>query len=194
MLTKLGLSPSTTPTASTGSRPLSKNSKSQYEKHFRGLKYFCSLVGDYESLLILSDNAPSPFCPSMNPETIVSFIQFKSSKEGAELLDQDGNVVNDVFGNPILCQGGWDDPKNVEQLMSAVGLLHGTRGETGRGAFEDRCLACLAAESEGRTDGCRKPHTTSHLWRIGNPLQSETLKNAMKQSSKDGAAYIPRGT
>ena len=165
-----------------------------YEKHYRGLRYFCSLVGDYESLLILSPNAPSPFCPSMDPETIVSFIKFKRSAEGAELLDKDGNAVKDVLGNPVLCQGGWDDPRNVEQLMSAVGLLHEARGETGRGAFEDRCLACIAAESEGKRDGCRRPHTTSHLWRIGNPLRSEILKNTMKQSTKDGAACVPKGT
>ena len=44
----------------TGNRPLENNSKEAYYKHFRGLRYYCTLVGDYERILMLLDKPPEP--------------------------------------------------------------------------------------------------------------------------------------
>ena len=64
----------------TGNRPLADKSMKSYGNQFRGLRYFCSLIGDYESMLILEVKRPS-FCPAMSPYMISSFIKFKRLKK-----------------------------------------------------------------------------------------------------------------
>jgi hypothetical protein len=61
LVSKLDLKLSTNSKDKTGSRPLELNSKKNYEKHYRGLKYFFSLIGRYSSLLMLLDTVPGPF-------------------------------------------------------------------------------------------------------------------------------------
>ncbi|KAH9097852.1 hypothetical protein LEN26_016941 [Aphanomyces euteiches] len=91
----------------TGSAPLETNSIAAYKKHLRGLYFFCSLVGDYNSLLILLECPPEPFCPSMSPSSIVDFIRFKRQEKGAPFFRQGSNQqCMDVFGNPVVCMGG----------------------------------------------------------------------------------------
>ena len=73
MLITLALTQPPSIRSATGNLPLVSNSKLTYAKHFRGLRYFCSLIGDYESLLILSGpegKTPMPsFVPSMSAKT-----------------------------------------------------------------------------------------------------------------------------
>ena len=123
----------------TGNKPSEDNTKSTYLKHIRGLRYFCSLIGilqlisdylkgleqigDYESYLLLHPNPPEPFCPSMNPKTIANFIRFKRAASGEPfiLLDSTSQCI-DVFGKPVFTMGGWKDPRNVDQCLSALGI------------------------------------------------------------------------
>jgi len=58
-----------------GSAVIEDNTKDGYEKQARGLRYFCAMVGDYTSLLMLEENSVFFFCPSMNPDTIVNMIE-----------------------------------------------------------------------------------------------------------------------
>ena len=81
----------------------------------------------YTSMLMLEEHPPDKFCPAMNPTTIALFIIFKRSKKGEPLLDQHGNPVKDVFGEEIKCQGGWNNPKNAEQYLAAIGCIHAAR-------------------------------------------------------------------
>ncbi len=70
----------------TGNRNLEDSSKTQYQTHYRGLRYFCCLIGDYESLLILQDNPPEPFVPAIDKRTLVKFISWKRGKKGTPLM------------------------------------------------------------------------------------------------------------
>jgi hypothetical protein len=70
----------------TGNRNLVNSSKAQYLTHYRGLRYFCCLIGDYESLLILQDNPPQPFVPAIDKRTLVKFISWKRGKKGTALM------------------------------------------------------------------------------------------------------------
>ena len=148
LVNKLNLSLASTYREKTGSRPLEENSKKAYEKHFRGLRYLFSLIGSYDSLLMLLDNPPEPFCPSMDPLAVALFVKYKRNKAGMELTDGNGNIVKDNFGNIVVCDGKWNDPKNVDQLLSAVGAIHAARGQ--RGPYEDCCNECIELDKVGK--------------------------------------------
>ena len=60
----------------TGDRCLEDNSKKQYQSSYNGMIYFCTLIGDYDSLLILQE-IPLNFAQSINPKTTVNIILFK---------------------------------------------------------------------------------------------------------------------
>ncbi|SPQ99558.1 unnamed protein product (mitochondrion) [Plasmodiophora brassicae] len=77
----------------TGSKPLAKNSVHAYGKHIRGLRYYCCLVGDYDSLLVLQDDAPSDHCPSMSAKTLSNFVRFKKGVKRTPLVDASGVPV-----------------------------------------------------------------------------------------------------
>jgi len=141
------------------------------------------IVGDYESLLMLHDRAPDDFCPSMNPVSITQFISFKRSTKGSDLTDLTSSQnVMDVDGNVVKCQGGWNDPRNVDQCLAAVSALHSARGQ--RGSFKDRCNQCVELDDQGYSiffslifslsitgsyHGCRIHRGSPCLWRMGNP-------------------------
>ncbi|KAI3650647.1 hypothetical protein MP228_004128 [Amoeboaphelidium protococcarum] len=173
-----------------GNRPLSERSISTYQKHWNGLKYFCKLIGDYESLLMLLDRATDG-CPAMKPETIANFIRFNRFSPDQELIGHDDHPVKDIFGNVVLCRGGWNDPKNVEQCNTAITVLHEERGN--RGQFIESCKLCLSELENGVNHGCRRHLMNPCVWRKGDPTQSEIVQNAQRLSSRAGAAYRPEG-
>lgn len=145
-----------------GNRPLKDNSKRTYEKHFRGLRHFCSIIGDYESLLMLNGplgKTPTPpFVPSMSSRTLFLYISYKRLEQGRTLCDESGSPVNSIFGNQVQCVGGWNDPNQVQQLLSGVVALHAASGETGTGRYEEKCLSCIQKCQNGDSVGCGFPH------------------------------------
>ncbi|KAH9148838.1 hypothetical protein AeRB84_007935, partial [Aphanomyces euteiches] len=148
----------------TGSALLETNSIAAYKKHLRGLYFFCSLVGDYDSLLILLECPPEPFCPSMSPSSIVDFIRFKRQEKGAPFFRQGSNQqCMDVFGNPVVC----------------MGVLHSARNNH-LGNFEDSCNNCKRLWSQQSFHGC--------VVHAGRPQL-----NAMKTSRKQSAGYRAKG-
>ncbi len=99
---------------------------------------------------MLLEKPPQPFCPSMDVKTIGLFIRFKRLPEGTPLLDDDENPVLNVLGNEIHCQGGWNDPLNADQLMSAVRAVHISRGQVG--AYMDTCDNCIEEVNQKTTN------------------------------------------
>jgi hypothetical protein len=69
---------------------------------------------------MLQDNAPRPYCPSMNSKTISNFIKWKREAKGSILKGSDNVPIKDIDNQIIKCEGGWKDPKNVGQLNSAI--------------------------------------------------------------------------
>ena len=151
----------------TETKPLEANSIAAYKKHYRGLRYFCAMTADWESGMMLLDSPPHPFCPSMRPRTIALFIIFKTSPKGTLLKDFDGEPVLDWKAPPLACQGGWNDPDNARQMLTAVGAIHESRGQ--RGVFSDKCLDCWQLDARGSHSGCRIHRENTKLWRTGTP-------------------------
>jgi hypothetical protein len=192
VLQKLDLKFALTASKRTGDLTLRRNTVAGYEKHYRGLRHFFCLIGDYESLLILQENAPTPFCPSMSAVNLALFIKWKRGEKGTPLLRLDASSVSDIFGMPIACEGGWNDPKNVQQFNSAVVAVHGVHEQ--RGQYQEKCTKCIELENSGDGYmGCRIHRGSPCIWRKGCPVQSGSVKNAVARSSKDGEEYTPLG-
>lgn len=188
LLKKLDLQQSTTPQSFTGSKPLAENTLRAYRKHLKGMENFCMFIGDYESLLILLEKPPEPFCPAMNPLTICHYIHFKRWPKDTPLRNIITNeLVLDIFGNSIVCQGKWKDPKNVDQLISAIGAIHAAKGH--RECFFDSCKDCI---DDGNL-GCRFHRGNPLFWKKGNPKNCDLLENIINKNSKDGSSYVSHG-
>ena len=107
LLRKLNSTRSTTPKRLVGTCPISDNTERENKKMFHGLYYYCSLIGDYESMLMLEEYPPEEFCPSMSPHTIADFIRFKRQPAGSIFIRFGENgPAKDVFGTEICAQGG----------------------------------------------------------------------------------------
>lgn len=174
----------------TGSRPLEEKSMKTYQTYFRGMIFFLSLVGDYESMLILQKCRPK-FCPSIHPERISQFITFKRSKKGDLLCDSDGNPVLNVYGHQVTCQGGWNDPDCVKSMKSALSALHTAAENCGQ--FNERCEDCLTLDSKEQYHGCSHHRMKPQIWQKGDPFTTQLLKNAIKTSHKEGSTYVTNG-
>jgi hypothetical protein len=85
---------------------LQELSKRDYKKHYRGLRLFCCLIGDCESLLMLQDNAPRPYCPSMSSKTISNFIKWKRGAKGSILKGSDNVPIKDIDNQIVKCEWG----------------------------------------------------------------------------------------
>lgn len=71
----------------------------------------CYLIGDYVSLLSFHENAPSNHCPAINHHTLKLLLFYKSNRYKGHILREDGEngeIVKEVLGKEITCQGGWD--------------------------------------------------------------------------------------
>ena len=168
-LNTLNLHFSTDRQSSTGNRSLRNNSVLCYEKQIRGkvakqllwisylyyvtgIKWWCSLIGDYESLLILSENRVLPRTPSIRKESLEMFILFKTLKPGT-LLKYNGRVVRDVLNKTVRCDGSWDKGKDaMNQFLSAMSALHNAKDNSG--PYVDRCENCAELRLEERHRGC----------------------------------------
>ena len=190
-LSRLGLSLGDDIIPVLGSRPLETNSTLMYEKHLRGLKYFFSLIGDYESLLIMLPRPPTRVCPSMDPKSISLFIKYKRGKKGTQLLDSNDDEVHDVLGNPVLCVGQWNTPKNHSQLLSAIGAVHAAKGNDGE--YREACDECIAGCDAGEYQGCFAHVGSIRVWRGGNPKNCDLMRNTVKRSTKDSSNYVEHG-
>jgi hypothetical protein len=106
-------------------------------------------------------------------------------------MDLNGKVINDVDGNVFKCTNDWKDPKNVDAFHSAVRLLHDSHGHCGQ--YEDHCQKCLALAPADQYKGCRSHSKNPRLIRRGNPVISQSWKNCVLASDKDGEKHVRRG-
>jgi hypothetical protein len=151
---------------------------------------FLIMIGDYESMLILQDNAPDD-CISMDVNSLILFARYKRGEKGTPLTDLSGKVINDVDGKVIKCSNDWKDPNNVDGFHSAVRLLHDSHGHCGQ--YEDHCHKCLELAPEDQFKGCRSHSKNPRLMRRGNPVVSQAWKDCVLASDKDGEHYVRRG-
>lgn len=159
-------------------------------KHFNGLDFFFGLIGDYASLLILSEYELN-FCPSMDPASIVLYLKWRTGVAGSKLVDARGNPVLDIDGQPVHCVGTWQAPVNVEQCRSAITCAHNARNQSG--AYFEPCNDCIALDNAHQYSGCRFHRGSPHLWSKGNPRDSQVFTNWLKSYAKEKSGYIPKG-
>ena len=165
-----------------------------YEKHFRGivtltecLRFYFSLIGDYESLLMLQEKAPIAV-PPMNPRSLSSFIQYKRGPKGQTMTGLNGGSVVDICGNPILSTGAWKAPINLKQFNSAVTALHVAFDHDG--PYQAQCEACLSSRD---CRGCRSHLYTPRLVSRGNPVYDQCIRAEKRQNKKDGKKHRVKG-
>ena len=168
-----------------GSRNVANNSKSAYHKHIRGLFKFLSMIGDYDSLLVLYKGMSRELVQSMNAKHVALYMLYKSQSKQTNLkhVGGDGADVMDVFGAPILCCGDWKCIVNVDQFLSAVSAVHEAIGQGDR--FKDICQRCVAAlKADARSTGCAVHLGQYNFRRRGNPRNSSDVKNTYRKCSQ----------
>ena len=136
----------------TGGIPLACNTMQSYGKHYESLKYFFGQIGDFESLLILQ-NEPLQYYPSMKPASIVLHHKWKVGASGSFLLTENGQKVLDLDRNEIRCLGSWISPENLEQCRSAISTLHRARNMVGK--YQNPCNECVELDRKNLYHGCR---------------------------------------
>ena len=143
----------------------------------------------------------------MDPKTIANFIRFKRGTRGDPFyLLNSTEQCRDVFGNLVFTMGGWNDPRNVDQCLSAlgtflanfvfrslyfdvIGAMHASRGQVG--SFEEQCEACRSQKK--RYHDCQIHPGQPQIWRKGNPCKTTLVKDIMAHSRKDAAGYVAEG-
>ncbi|KAJ3114215.1 hypothetical protein HK100_001732, partial [Physocladia obscura] len=173
----------------TGNRRLAiDTTKKVYATQFRGIRWFCALIGDYESMLIMEQKRLLPECLLISEKTIEAFCRMKTGKKGTPLM-LGGSPQNDIFGNPVLCDSSWKNPKNMNLFLSAISTLHASRGNGGK--YKEKCDACARAERRSR--GCFHHAGNPLLFRRGNPRMAEFVRNGFQNVQQDLSAHTEHG-
>ncbi|KAJ3289585.1 hypothetical protein HDU76_007515 [Blyttiomyces sp. JEL0837] len=170
----------------TGNKKLADHSSRAYTTHFKGITSFCILTGDYTSLIPLQEREVIPICPSVNAKTIALYLRWKQGKPNTPLLHPSGEPVFDTAGKPIKCIGGWNDPKIMNQFLSAMTRLHKSRKQTS--AYQDDCKLCIR---DGK--GCHEHSQKAFLFPRGNPRNSEDVQNTVHDITIDKGDYEENG-
>jgi hypothetical protein len=159
----------------TGTKALSDGSLKAYDKHYRGLRHFLTLIGDFKSMLILQEDAPDSLCPSVNAQSISLYYRWKLLPKGTQ-----------IDGLALLSTGSWKDPKNMDQFRAAMVALHKSRGQGG--VYQEPCERCLlkydgllGSESFEYRGGCRQHPSNPALWLTGNPVTSSVVEDCCDQ-------------
>jgi hypothetical protein len=184
----------------TGSRELAENTLKQYGFIFKSFKRFLQRIGDFPSLLILDENAPVEFCPSLSADSIIAYIDFKVLAEGIPLVirpetasdpERVGPVVDIFTKLQLAATGSWRAPGSCNQFLSAISTLHSAHKQNGQ--YQEPCTQCIIQYSE-RSIGCRFHTDFARLWRTGCPRDLENVKNRYSKVTKtDIPDYIPQG-
>ncbi len=178
----------------TGTSIIRENTKKDYIKHFTGFGAFCAMIGDYESFVVTHKNAPGEFCPSMKPATIAAYFRYKRWEKGTILRSfTTDEIITDIYGESVLCDGGWKDPGNANQFLSSITSLHMARKQSG--PFKEPCATCIDQwKKNPESNGCRFHPGDIRVWRTGNPRNLETVHNAYRENTQDLFEYVVRGS
>ena len=162
------------------------HTKKSYNTTLRGLRWWCCLVGDYESLLVVQQVVPV-HCPSMNPRTLELFARYKNliPEKPLTFTNADGETKEflDVLKNRIIGRSrytskkfaqipAWNAPQAHKTFCSAVKSIHESIKQLG--PYRDKCEECLKKPLDQRHIGCvhrsRDPYLFAegilqHRWR-----------------------------
>ena len=182
------------------------NTSKTYETTVRGLRWWCCLIGDYESLLVLQDKVPR-HCPSMNPRTLELFARFKTLMPGQvltivndkgkekpflDVLDREikGKAASETSRD--LQKPAWAGPQSHDTFCAAVKKIH-EKNIRQVGQFQDRCEDCWKMPLEQRFRGCVQHPGNPRVRRLGDPTTSVEMTGSKKQNQSDHADHSPDG-
>ena len=122
---------------------LSNNSKVAYRRHWKELRNFFFLIGDYQSAL-LCDRSICPTDPLPFSTTgLVLYLDFRCGKPSTTLLDPLTACPKlDIYGKNIIVIGDWMSPSNLHQLAAAVKHIHDMYPESTTGPYTENCIEC----------------------------------------------------
>ncbi|KAJ3320221.1 hypothetical protein HDV06_005465 [Boothiomyces sp. JEL0866] len=149
----------------------------EYEEFYVGLRYFLALIGDWNSFLILLDNAPKK-CPAISPENVVMFVKWKTYELDTVFSDVNGNAVCDRFGNLVTPQRGWSNYNKVPGLLEAIEELHKVYFLTG--PYDDMCKDCFKIYQSSQNHGCDDHFKEPKPFRRGNPIESIAVSSSLQ--------------
>jgi hypothetical protein len=173
----------------TGSRHLATLSKTQYSYHYNSLRDFLTLIGDWQSLVMLLENAPGP---SIRADSLCSFIKWKSEELGKHIITESGNrLVNFFTHEEILSSGSWNSPVNLTQFCSAVSCLHQQRNQIG--PYEEPCDNCKEAYLRNGASGCLHHLGKPRLFTQGNVTLSRSVSDCIRKGRADRTDYHAQG-
>jgi hypothetical protein len=168
------------------------NTVKAYEKHYRGFEAFLGRIGDVESMLVLSERAPTMYCPSMKPTSIAAYIRYKVMNKGTILKDFEEKVVQDLNGDNIICDGSWNEIGGVEQFLAAISEIHKLRRQDCQ--YVEPCNDCIKElENNYETSGCRFHKGEYRFWRKGIPRTAQVVVNARKEAARLTENHIVHG-
>jgi len=154
------------------------------------MKWYCSMIGDYESLLILEDDEILPIRPSISEKSLEGFCLYKSGLKGSPLTVR-VQPVKSVTGKDMVCDGGWKNGKNMSAYLSAMSTLHTAKGN--RGPYTEPCPRCFEMPIQERHRGCEHHPGNPHVFRTGNPRMSETMLNTYQNVQADLVGHVVNG-
>ena len=105
----------------------------------------------------------------MNVHTIEQYLRFKFQTINSPLLEAGStNPVKDIFGNGVLAEGGWKNPKKEHTYSAALRALH-----------EANDRECKDYNYENRT---------------GDPTQNKIFKNCKRLIHRERRHYQEKGS
>ena len=156
------------------------NTESQYNSHTKGMLEFCQLVGDVRSMLMMHKDVKAGMYPSIEPGTIANFAAYKFGTKGSTLCNMKGQIVKDANGHLIECSGKWKDPKNYEQFLATMSMVHKNHGQ--EGPFQPACSNCYETYfTKNEKKGCTHHRYNPHLMNCGNPRHSMLMQDSVKK-------------
>lgn len=168
---------------------LSDNAHVSYLKHLRGLFRFLVMIGDYESILIFSNQKQRHIMQSMSAKNIALYMLYKTNKKDTLLKPLDGGeeIKDIVTGETIKCAGGWNSIENADQFLSTITNIHKVIGQSG--SYSEPCPDCVKLYLEKKTT-CEWHFRTNKVHRSGNPRVSDEVEDAWRQCKINCSDHI----
>jgi hypothetical protein len=167
---------------------MSFNSRQSYLKHYRCLFEFLAKIGDYRSMILFHNHKRRNIIESMNAVSVAMFMLYKTQKNCMVLRCPITNImVCDVFGDPIMCRGDWNDPGNAEQFLTAISNIHRTIEQSGE--YSEPCQMCIdlfreSLDNGTHCTGCNWHNGEKRYYRRGNPRTSTVVTTTLRFCKK----------
>ncbi len=147
------------------------------------------MIGDYESLLLFSNQKQKHNMYSMSAKNIALYMLYKTNQKDSKLkpLDSAEEIKDIVTGETIKCAGGRNSIENADQFLSAITNLHKVIGQTG--SYSEPCPDCVKLFREERTT-CDWHFLMNKVYQSGNPRVSEEVEDAWKQCKVNCGGHI----